>query len=969
MKLNYKNFLLSHANSWKELESAIESLKTTKERGDAFEEFVYLFFMMHKNYYQVKKVYMHPIPKSIKIKLGITRYDAGVDGVLERIDGKLVAYQAKFRTNRKKPGYGELAKLWAEARNAAMTYIVANCSSITTLAEQQVENHNILIDKFDALPPSFFVELKKLISGDEIKHYYFNPDAHQNKIIDDVLAGFKNHNRGKVISACGTGKTLAALWISEKVDASKILFVAPSLALIKQTLTAWSDQSKRPFRYLCVCSDKTVANDIEQRFTDDLGDLTQSDVDFTVTTSLEEISDFLNVNFQERYVSIVFSTYQSLNFVGDASKMVSEFEFDLAVFDEAHRTAGLKVSSLFSYGLLDGNIKINKRLFMTATEKLILPRTIEKIENSNEEVELFSMNDENKYGKVFSRLNFGQAIKQGIISDYEIVIAAAKSSELFQIIKNNPKFISEELTPHNLLTKAQSIFKQVLIAKCYSELGISKTISFHSTVNQAKAFVFGSGAGDYEIKSFFENIYKNNNTKDLYFDHVNGSMSSAQRKQILDEFERLPLSLVSNAQCLTEGVNLPEVDCIYFVDSKHSMIDIIQACGRALRKKRNDTSTKKAYFVVPVLIDDSVSEEQFINAHDFSTLHNIVQALRDEDSRLAEWIDEANFKHVQGKSVSCSSFKGKSNTKEKIKVLSYGLNLDFFASKIALRIATINSKSQIKKFEKSKVYGKDDRKASVKRVFRTIADYGVDKFNDSLVEPTLEKIRKLNAKEGDEYNTSDIKVNNNNVSHCLRLGMFEAVKNKRGRYKITSIGIRMAENKLNFINVYRKQLLRYAIIGDHGVLFPYVACLHILHERQRLTFLEFVYALYSMQSSGRDDIKKSLDIIDYIRLKYPMIDNLSQNNKKNVIEDLNSRFGFAYKVTDIWDKKQTTINNQFIYFKNNLNIYKNLLKFESMKITLIRNNKKKVNELLKENQYYNKNNIDVEKVKREYITI
>jgi predicted helicase len=960
MKLQFKNIFISNINSWSELERKIETLDTTKKRGDAFEEFVYLFFLLNKNYYQIENVYMHPIPNPIKDKLGIKRYDAGVDGVIERLDGRLAAYQAKFRTGRVKPGYGELAKLWAEARNASMTYIVANCSAVTGLADQQVENHNILVDKFDALPASFFEELRGLIQESFAEHLYFSPDPHQKKIIMDVLEGFVESDRGKVISACGTGKTLTSLWIAEELKAKKILFVAPSLALIKQALTEWSDQIRSPLRYLCVCSDKTVASEVESRFTDDYGDLALEDIDFNVSTDFVEIKEFLETKVPDGVVSVLFGTYQSLEVVGRSVKNIEDFGFDFSVFDEAHRTAGLKISAMFSYGLSDENIKVSKRLFMTATEKLILPRTIDKIERENEDVELFSMDDVAKYGNVFSRLNFGDAIKQNIISDYEIVIAAAKSSEIFEVIKCNPKFISEELTPHNLLTRAQSVFKQILITKCFYQLNVSKSISFHSTVNQAKAFIFGSGSGDYEINGFFQALVPDFKSDCYYFNHVNGTMSAGARRLILDEFERYPHSLVSNAQCLTEGVNLPQVDCIYFVDSKHSMIDIIQACGRALRKSRSSKESKKAYFVVPVLIDDSVSEEDYINAQEFSTLHNIIQALRDEDSRLAEWVDDINLSHVSGKTVSCTSFGGKSKPNEKIKVLGYGLDLDFFSSKIALRIATINSSSHTKKYEKNKVYGKDDRKASVKRIFRTIADYGVEKFRDSLVNPTLDKLKSLDAKEGDIFETKNLKVNNNNISHCTRLGMFKQVSGSRGKYIVTSIAKYLMSGAISFEKLYKKQIIRYAIIGEHGVLFPYAACLYILHERSRLTFLEFVYALYSLQGSGLKEMSNSLAIIDYIRKNYPMIENLSQNNKKNVVKDLNLKFGFEYKVTDIWDKKQTTINNQFIYFKNNLNAFENLLKFESMQISLHRDNRKKVAEILDNNPYFNKDRTEVD---------
>ncbi|MBA6264281.1 DEAD/DEAH box helicase family protein [Colwellia sp. Bg11-12] len=966
MNLRFKGLFLSDVSTWKELEKKIELLSSTKDKGDAFEEFVYLFLLLKKNYYQIKEVYMHPIPIRIKDKLGIVKYDAGIDGVIEFIDGRLAAYQVKFRTDRAKPKYEEWAKLWAEAKKADATYCIANCDSITVLAEQQDENYKILVDTFDGLPASFFDEVRSLILVSKKKHLFFDPEPHQKKIITDVIHGFSENDRGKVIAACGTGKTLTSLWISEALNSKTILFVAPSLSLIKQTLMEWSDQIKQPFRYVCICSDRTVASEYEDRFNDEIGDLEIQDVDFSVTTNSNDLNKFLSKHDDIGITSIVFSTYQSLSSVGEATRDLSDFSFDLSIFDEAHRTAGIKASGMFSYGLSDDNIKITKRLFMTATEKLIKPRVLERAQENIEEVELFSMNDEDKYGKVFSKLNFGQAIQQEIISDYEIVIATVKSSEIFDQVKNNPKFIAKEFSSNNVFTHAQSIFKQLLIAKCFDELNIKKAISFHSSINQAKAFVTGSGVGDYELKSFVEMEVGNENSNEFFFGHVNGGMSAGQRKQILDEFENASLSLVSNSQCLTEGVNLPQVDCVYFVDSKHSMIDIIQACGRALRKSRNGENKDKAYFVIPILIDDSVSEEEFINSQDFTTIHNIIQALRDEDSRLADWVEEINLNHVAGRTVSCPQFTGKNTqSNNKVKILGYSLNLEAFSSQIALRIATINAKSHSSQYEQLKVYGKNDRKASVKRIFKSIADYGTEAFKNNLITPTLDRLIDLSAKVGDEVTTKQMNVHRNALSHCTKIGMFK--ENGRGKYLVTQITKDLIDKKITFEGLYQRQLVLYHIVGKEGVLFPYAVCLYVLYERERLTFLEFVYALYSSQGSSRTELLNSIKIIDYIRDNYPMIESLSQSNKKTVIDDLNSKFGLSYKVTDIWDKKQTSINNQFIYFKNNLSIFPNLINLESMRISLKRSDRKKVSELLSKNIHFNKDTVDIDTLKEDYL--
>jgi superfamily II DNA or RNA helicase len=680
---------------------------------------------------------------------------------------------------------------------------------------------------------------------------------------------------------------------------------------------------------------------------------------------MPEIRRFLSSGNPKIPRKVVFSTYQSLDVLRDSMKGQAS-RFDLAIFDEAHRTAGVKGTEMFSLGLDDKNVPATKRLFMTATEKLIRPQLREKLK-ANESLELFSMDDPSKYGSLLSSLNFGQAIEQGIISDYRIVVAGIKCQELFDLIARNAKFLSETLSPHGLFTLAQNVFKQILIAKCFKEIGVRKVISFHSSIKQARAFVTGSGSGDYHLRAIIDEIFPEAKGDKFYLDHVNGSLSTGKRREILDEFERAPRGLISNAQCLTEGVNLPEVDCIYFADSKHSMVDIIQACGRALRKLHGTGKGKVATFVIPVLIDDRRSEEDYLNSQDFAELHNVVQALRDQDYRLADWIDQINLQNAKGKHVYCGAFNGARTGGPPISVLAYDLDLKLFDSKITTRIATINHTSRTRDLSTPKVYGKNDRKASVTRVFRTIGDYGLESFEKNLILPTIERIRSSKKQVDAEFSTQDLKVNNNNVSHAARLGLIQKVKSG---YRLSPIGIKMLSGKLSFSKVFQTQILRYAIEEDGRVLFPYAACMYLLIEREKLTFLEFVYALYSSRGSSAEEMARALKIVDYIRKEYPIVDNLNAVNRKRIIDNLNAKFNLNFKLTDIWDRKQTTINNQFIFFKNNLRIFGGLLELESStEIRLPAQNRAKALELLNKNPFFNRVSVELPKMRRAYLEI
>jgi predicted helicase len=270
--------------SWDELESLIEALPTTKSKGDAFEDFVYAYFLIRKELYQIEEHWPYKsAPLELKLKLGMDPTDCGADGLIRFKDGSIAAYQAKFRSGRVKPPYEELAKLWAEARACDYQYTVANCYSLTELAKKNKKHLQVLCDEFDNLDEFFFDELKNLINDKKLVKHFYEPEPYQVEMIEAVNLGFKTESRGKLIAACGTGKTLTSLWITESLDAKNVLFIAPSIALVKQTLEAWSKQAKEDFDYICICSDKSVADGVDE------GDLDISEVGIPVSTNIEEI--------------------------------------------------------------------------------------------------------------------------------------------------------------------------------------------------------------------------------------------------------------------------------------------------------------------------------------------------------------------------------------------------------------------------------------------------------------------------------------------------------------------------------------------------------------------------------------------------------------------------------------------------------------------------------------------------------
>lgn len=247
------------------------------------------------------------------------------------------------------------------------------------------------------------------------------------------------------------------------MKAETVLFLAPSISLVKQTLEAWADQAKIPFTYLCVCSDNTVSSNID----DDEADISVSQLGVPVTTNINEIAKFLD--HTKGKVRYIFSTYQSADKISEAQKTAKD-TFDLIICDEAHRTAGLR--SNFSLALEDQFICSKKRLFMTATERMVRPLLKRHLEENGKVI--FSMDDENVYGPLFSQYNFGAAIKDKTISDYKIVVAGVKESEVYNYIAENKHISVGDLDNNEKTTTAEILYSKILLAKAMGEFPIKK---------------------------------------------------------------------------------------------------------------------------------------------------------------------------------------------------------------------------------------------------------------------------------------------------------------------------------------------------------------------------------------------------------------------------------------------------------------------------------------------------------------
>ncbi|MBX9722600.1 MAG: DEAD/DEAH box helicase family protein [Candidatus Obscuribacterales bacterium] len=907
------NFFSNKYDSWAALELAINALPTAQEKGEVFEQFVYLYLHLHTDYYQIKELYRaKDIPEKYRKQLALENTDYGVDGIWILRDGTCSAYQAKFRESRQSATVRELATFWSEAEKADNKYVIANAVDLPRPADKH--GYSILVDTFEKLEVDFFNDIFQLYQGQApVKKAQYKPLAHQQRMITNTLRGFEKNDRGKLIAACGAGKTLISLWITEASGLKKVIFLAPSLALIKQTLEAWSRHANHKFAYICVCSDQSVVSEVEA----DYGDYDISEVDFPVTTDPGKIRKFLDSDAEYKYI---FTTYNSTSAVADALKG-TDYGFQLGIFDEAHRTAGQKDTEMFSVAIHDKGIPIEKRLFMTATERLVSPR----IKKRAKEVKrtIFSMDDTEVYGPLFDRYSFGEAIKDKVISDYKIILTAIDKEEVMTMVRNNQLLVAGSESTAGLVT-AENIFKQIVLAKAMREFDLQKAVSFHSSVKRARAFVSGNETETFDLEDLMVRLWPELEGSKKYFATVDGQMPAGLRKQKLKEFEDSDFAVISNAKCLTEGVDVPIIDSIYFVDPKTSLVDIVQACGRALRKGKREGSV--AHFIVPVLLHPSDSDPSLIEDERFETLLNLVQALRDQDERLADIIDKINMQIIKG---------GSTGTGGGELPITFSIptqfNLAAFSHEVQLRILEANGNPT--EIEPQILEDTRLRRSSFKASLKPVGDYAYQTMFEALVAPTLEKF--VDDKPLKEVRS--LELNHNSISHTERLRLIR--KTEEG-YVLTDLGKRFKDQQVDSKEIMRLVMLTYRS-GEN--MYPYRAVLEVLLSVGKFNYIEFLYGIYTLPDSSPESISDSIAIINEIRTEYPNILASNINNRNEITDALNAKYGTTFKLAELWGS--TTPKNKFLYFREHLSLFEGV-DFQNKEIVLREDAKSEIIDML-----------------------
>ncbi|WP_225800481.1 type ISP restriction/modification enzyme [Streptomyces sp. NK15101] len=479
-----------------------------------------------------------------------------------------------------------------------------------------------------------------------------SPRKHQREAIDAVFAGFAENNRGKLIMACGTGKTFTGLKIVERLqkeraaagegDHTTVLFLVPSIALLSQTLREWSFETELTLRPFAVCSDVKVGRGQPQS---DDQDMATHDLALPATTDPDRLIKQMASVEAAPGLTVVFSTYQSIATIAEAQKK-GLGNFDLILCDEAHRTTGVTLAghdeSAFVRVHDNDYLAGDRRLYMTATPRIYNEDT--KADAKNADAVLASMDDESTFGPEFHRLGFGQAVEQGLLTDYKVLILTIDEGVVAKTLQQGIAGGSSELGLDdaakiigcwNALAKRTGTFADGS-GFAEDEAPMKRAVAFARSIADSKSIAERFN----EVVDAYDDA--DDDVLHCEVDHVDGTFNTLKRNRLLDWLKQDPgqnqARILSNARCLSEGVDVPSLDAVLFLHPRNSVVDVVQSVGRVMRLA---PGKNYGYIILPVAVPAGMLPEKALADNQrFKTVWQVLQALRAHDDRFNATVNQ-----------------------------------------------------------------------------------------------------------------------------------------------------------------------------------------------------------------------------------------------------------------------------------------------------------------------------------------
>lgn len=646
---------LSRPSSLRKLLNELRtSAKTEREKGIYFERLCKVFFRNDAGWkHEFEDVWLYSEWADLQ---GKDRRDTGIDIVAKRRNGKYCAIQCKFYKEGHRITKRDIDSFFTASGTRDFDQRIVVDSTDTTWSEHadtalrsqekqafkvglvQLENSNI--------------DWSHYFSKEEIRNRPpKQPRKHQTEAVKAVREGLQSNDRGKLIMACGTGKTYTALKIAEDLcgEGKFVLYMVPSLALMGQAIRDWTLDSQTNLRVFAVCSDSHVGKR-QKSLTDEL-EIEIHDLEFAATTNADKLAERVNVPAQDD-MTVVFATYQSIHVLEEAQKKHGLSEFALAICDEAHRTTGAThegtAESNFVKIHSNDNVKSDKRLYMTATPRVY--GNAVKSKAKEESIALYSMDNSEWYGETLYARGFSWAVENGLLTDYRVVVLAV-----------DEKKVSREVGGRLSDSQKLKLDDATKIVGCYKALmkqgfeddfetdprPMRRGLAFCKDIASSKLFEkeFTRVVNEYietdeplPSDSDFETV-------GCKVQHVDGTYDAKKRLEKLDwlreDSDDNECRILTNARCLSEGIDVPALDGIMFLHPRKSQIDVVQAVGRVMRRS---AGKKMGYIILPIGVPPGVTPKEALDDNKrYKVIWDILNALRSHDERIDAEVNSGKF--------------------------------------------------------------------------------------------------------------------------------------------------------------------------------------------------------------------------------------------------------------------------------------------------------------------------------------
>lgn len=656
-ELMYHQSLLANV-----LDGFREAAQTEYEAGAYFEELIAKFLTTEARY---RDLYARVMPYGAwAMARGRDNRDTGIDLVAETHTGEIHAIQCKFYARDYRVQKADIDSFFTASGQKPFTHrvIVATTNNWSDHAEAAL---------YDQQPPVSKIDFHDLDNSQIDWSRYKSKAApvlkpkkelrdHQSRALKAVVKGLEAAERGKMIMACGTGKTFTSLKIAEAIagKGGRVLFLVPSLNLLSQSLTEWSQEAAIPIHCFAVCSDSDVGK--KRKKDDEAVQTFVHELRYPATTDAKKLADEVAKRHDASSMTVVFSTYHSIDTIGTAQKQHKLADFDLVICDEAHRTTGATFEdddeSAFIRVHDEKFVRGAKRLYMTATPRIYSDAAQAMADKDN--VALCSMDDESLYGKELFVITFSEAVQRGLLVDYKVIVLAIEEAHISRRLQQLLDDGNNQLKVHDaarIVGCWKALSKQNLTDLGGDAEAMRRAVAFCQVI-EAQSNGKTHKVSSKKIASMFQAVVEAYQKSEgdpaaatiqlkCQAEHVDGGMNATAKEDKLawlkEDAGADTCRILSNVRCLSEGVDVPALDAVLFLTPRNSQVDVVQSVGRVMRIAPGKT---RGYVVLPVVIPAGMEPHEALNDNQvYRVVWQVLQALRSHDDRFDAMINKLDL--------------------------------------------------------------------------------------------------------------------------------------------------------------------------------------------------------------------------------------------------------------------------------------------------------------------------------------